>query len=88
MELMLAITEYNYFKPAAGVPAERSIHNPYFDYERNKKCTSITVIAGIVDLTSICTMSHILWLKIERETPSIDRAGLYSQSVRFTITRA
>ena len=25
---MLAITEYNYFKPAAGVPAERSIHNP------------------------------------------------------------
>ena len=45
---MLAITEYNYFKPAAGVPAERSIHNPYSDYERNKKCTSITVIAGIV----------------------------------------
>ena len=48
MELMLAITEYNYFKPAAGVPAERSIHNPSLDYERNKKCTSITVIAGIV----------------------------------------
>ena len=46
---MLAITEYNYFKPAAGVPAERSIHNPSFDYERNKKCTSITVLAGIVD---------------------------------------
>ena len=45
---MLAITEYNYFKPAAGVPAERSIHNPSFDYERNKTCTSITVIAGIV----------------------------------------
>ena len=37
MELMFAITEYNYFKPAAGVPAEKSIHNPYFDYERNKK---------------------------------------------------
>ena len=45
---MLAITEYNYFKPAAGVPTERSIHNPYSDYERNKKWTSITVIAGIV----------------------------------------
>ena len=39
MELMLAIMEYNYFKPAAGVSAERSIHNPSFDYERNKKCT-------------------------------------------------
>ena len=49
VELMLAITEYNYFKPAAGVSAERSIHNPSFDYERNKKCTSITVLAGIVD---------------------------------------
>ena len=49
VELMLAITEYNYFKPAASVPAERSIHNPSFDYERNKKCTSITVLAGIVD---------------------------------------
>ena len=48
VELMLAIMEYNYFKPAAGVPAERSIHNPYSDYERNKKCTSITVIVGIV----------------------------------------
>ena len=48
MELMLAITEYNYFKQAAGVPNERSFHNPSFDYERNKKCTSITVIAGIV----------------------------------------
>ena len=48
VELMLAITEYNYFKPAAGVPAERSIHNPSLDYERNKKSTSITVIAGIV----------------------------------------
>ena len=46
MELMHAITEYNYFKPAAGVPAERSIHKSSFDYERNKKCT--TVIAGIV----------------------------------------
>ena len=46
---MLAITEYDYFKPAAGVPAERSIHNPSFDYERNKKkCTSFTVLAGIV----------------------------------------
>ena len=49
VELMLAITEYNYFKPAAGVSAERSIHNPSFDYERNKKCTSFTVLAGIVD---------------------------------------
>ena len=48
---MLAITEYNYSKPAAGVPAERSIHNPHSDYERNKKCTSITVIAGIVGFT-------------------------------------
>ena len=37
VELMLAITEYNYFKPAAGVPAERSVHNPSFEYERNKK---------------------------------------------------
>ena len=48
VELMLAITEYNYFKPAAGIPLERTNHNPSFDYERNKKCTSITVIAGIV----------------------------------------
>ena len=48
MELMLAITVYNYFKPAAGVPAERSLHSPSFDYERNKKCASITVIADIV----------------------------------------
>ena len=45
-ELMLAITEYNYFKPAAGVPVERSIHNPSLDYERNEKCTSIAVTAG------------------------------------------
>ena len=45
---MLAIMEYNYFKPAAGVPAEMSIHNPSFDYERNIFFTSITVIAGII----------------------------------------
>ena len=25
---MLAITEYNYFEPAAGVPAEMSFNNP------------------------------------------------------------
>ena len=52
MELILAITEYNYFEPAAGVPAERSIHNPSPDYVRNKKCTSITVITGIVLITA------------------------------------
>ena len=45
---MLVITEYNYFKPAAGVPAERRIDNPSLDYERNKKSTIITVIADIV----------------------------------------
>ena len=46
---MLAITEYNYFKLAAGVHAESSIHNPYSDYERNKKNTSITLILLNVD---------------------------------------
>ena len=45
MVLMLAITEYDYLKPATGVPAERSIHNLSFDYERNRKYTSIIVIA-------------------------------------------
>ena len=40
VELMLAITEYNYLKPAAGVSAERINHNPSLDYERNKKCTT------------------------------------------------
>ena len=42
---MLAITEYNYFKPAAGVPAERSIHTPplivseikMYKYHRNRR---------------------------------------------------
>ena len=47
---MLAITEYNYFKPAAGVPAERSNHNPYLDFERNKIGTSITIIVRIVEM--------------------------------------
>ena len=59
VELMLAITEYNYFKPAAGVSAERNIHNPSLDYERNKKCTSIIAIAGIVDLTT-----YFLWVRL------------------------
>ena len=53
MELMLAITEYNYFKPVARVPAERSNHNSSLDWGRNKECTSITVIAGIVPEASI-----------------------------------
>ena len=42
------LTEYSYFKPAAGVPAEKSNHIPFLDYGRNKKHTSITVIAVIV----------------------------------------
>ena len=44
---MLANMEYEYFKPAAGVPAEMTNHVPSLDYERNKICTSITVIVGI-----------------------------------------
>ena len=65
MKLMLAITEYDYFKPAAGVPAERSNHNPSLDYERNKKSTNITVIADIVDLNNI-TLSIILEIVINK----------------------
>ena len=57
---MLAITEYNYFKPAAGVPAENSVHDPSLDYERNKKkCTSITVIADIVNDIARLSTSYI-----------------------------
>ena len=44
---MLAITDYNYFKPAAGlgVSVERSNRNLSLDCERD---TSITVIVGTV----------------------------------------
>ena len=64
MELMLAVTEYAYFKPAAGVPPERSNHNPFLNYERNKKCTSINII-----INSAVMITHFRgyacgWLKI------------------------
>ena len=48
---MFAITEYNYLKSVAGVPTEMSNYNRSLDYERNKKCTSVTVIVGIVQIT-------------------------------------
>ena len=49
---MLAITEYNYFKPPAAYPWKGIIITPPLIMSEIKTCTSITVIAGIVMIMS------------------------------------